>query len=163
MGHGEWSSLGAGDDAASPSRCRPVEPGDLAGIARIEAESFGELAYPYFALRQLFDLHSRWCMVAETDGILDGHILAGVPAQGDAWLIGLAVRPACRGRGIASRLIATELDRFRAADVKKLMATVEPDNHVARELYRQFGFATVGYEDDYFGTGEPREILSLIL
>ncbi|MGQ4599254.1 hypothetical protein [Nocardia sp. R6R-6] len=30
---------------------------DLAEIAALEQTEFGELAYPYFALRQLFDLH----------------------------------------------------------------------------------------------------------
>ncbi len=48
---------------------RTASVDDLAAIGAIEVEQFAHLAYPYFVLRQLFELHGPDWTVAEYGGV----------------------------------------------------------------------------------------------
>jgi hypothetical protein len=92
----------SGDD--SPTFRIPVLE-DLAAIHDIEVAMFGsDLAYPWFTLRQMFDLFNEYFVIAEVDGYIVGYALAGAkPAPADvadgariAWLLAWRVHRASR-------------------------------------------------------------------
>ncbi len=67
---------------------------------------------------------------------------AALPKQ--AKILGLAVLPEFRGRGIARRLVAKAAERARARDCIKIFLLVREDNEGARGLYEKLDFALAG-------------------
>ncbi|MBF6299258.1 GNAT family N-acetyltransferase [Nocardia amamiensis] len=132
---------------------------DLGEIATLEQTEFGELAYPYFALRQLFDLHGGHWVVADLDGAFCGYAMVALGSPQCAWVIGLAIAPQCRGRGYGRALLDDALERCRIADVEDVFLTVRPTDQPASNLYKTAGFVWAAYEEHYFGAGEPRDVL----
>ncbi|WP_327109804.1 GNAT family N-acetyltransferase [Nocardia sp. NBC_01730] len=138
---------------------RSTQLDDLAEIAALEQMEFAELAYPYFALRQLFDLHGSQWVVADLDGTVCGYAMVALGSPQCAWVIGLAVAPQCRGHGYGRALMNGALARCRAAQVEEVFLTVRPTDQSASNLYKKSGFVWAGHEERYFGAGEPRDIL----
>ncbi|MEU4342966.1 GNAT family N-acetyltransferase [Nocardia sp. NPDC023852] len=132
---------------------------DLADIATLEQTEFADLAYPYFALRQLFDLHGTQWVVADLDGTVCGYAMVALGSPQCAWVIGLAVAPQCRGRGYGRALMDGALARCRVAQVDEVFLTVRPTDQSASNLYKNSGFVWAGHEERYFGAGEPRDVL----
>lgn len=64
------------------------------------------------------------------------------PAQ--AKILGLAVLPEFRGRGVAKRLIAKATARAKARGCKEIFLLVREDNAAAQALYAKLGFALRG-------------------
>lgn len=133
--------------------------GDLGAIAAIETTEFAQLSYPYFVLRQLFDLHGSHWVVAELGGDICGYAMVAVGASHHAWVIGLAVAARCRGRGYGRALLDRAVTRCRAALVEQVYITVRPTDQPAANLYKKSGFVRTGHEERYFGPGEPRDVL----
>ncbi|MBH0775712.1 GNAT family N-acetyltransferase [Nocardia bovistercoris] len=128
-------------------------------MARIEQESFGELAYPIFVLRQLFDLHGRHWIVAYDSSSIQGYAMVCVDSDYCAWILGLGVSLLCRGRGLGRGLLGRAMDQCRRCGAERVRITVRPDNAIAAQLYRSAGFIRIDYEENYFGAGNPREVL----
>ncbi|WP_051027303.1 GNAT family N-acetyltransferase [Nocardia higoensis] len=138
---------------------RGVTRADLPGICELERIEFRELAWPYPMLRQLFDLHGPLWSVAATDDLVRGYTLLGID-RARGWMLGLAVHPDARGRGLARALLDRTIRVCRAHMIESVCLTVRSDNRAAIGLYESAGFTRIGYEDDYFGTGEGREVMA---
>ena len=69
---------------------------------------------------------------------------SGTRAVTQAKILGLAVLPEFRGKGIAKKLIATAVSRATARGCKELFLLVKEDNSVAQSLYGKLGFACRG-------------------
>ncbi|MFF2085814.1 GNAT family N-acetyltransferase [Nocardia sp. NPDC058176] len=139
-------------------RLRDASVDDLAAIAELESSTFTPLAYPYFALRQLYDIHGSDWVVADLDGALCGYALVAVGRR-TAWLLGLAVSAGYQGRGLGSSLLDRAVAQCRSSAVDAVFITVRPSNAPAAKLYENSGFTWVGHEAQYFGIGEPRDLL----
>lgn len=145
-------------DSESPV-FRMATLGDLAAINEIEVAQFEELAYPYFVLRQLFDLYGAGWVVVETAGRIRGYALVAFTFERCAWVIGFVVTPEHRRRGFGTRLLERALDECRVASARRVFITVRPTNQSAYDLYMRAGFVWTAHEDGYFGAGEPRDVL----
>ncbi|ASF10525.1 GNAT family N-acetyltransferase [Nocardia brasiliensis] len=132
---------------------------DLARVAAVEQERFGADAYPYFVLRQLFDLHGCDWLVAEVDDVVCGHLLVALTPDRRAWLLSFAVTESQCGRGYGSTLLAQAIELCSRHSVRSILITVRPTNQSAYNLYKRMGFTWTAYEEHYFGIGEPRDIL----
>ncbi|WP_405167689.1 GNAT family N-acetyltransferase [Nocardia sp. NBC_01499] len=133
---------------------------DLDDVAAIETERFGDQSYPYFALRQLFDLHGANWLIAEVDGTVLGHVLVALTPDRRAWLLSLAVSADSCGRGYGSDLLEEAINLCRRHAMRSVLITVRPTNQSAYNLYRRIGFQWTGHhEERYFGVGEPRDVL----
>ena len=63
----------------------------------------------------------------------------------------LAVLPEARGRGVGRALLEAAQQQARVRDCCKMTLEVRDDNHVARRLYRDFGFdANLGPSYDFW-------------
>jgi ribosomal protein S18 acetylase RimI-like enzyme len=141
-----------------------IRPADLADLHRVHAvdrEVFGHIAYPYFVLRQMWDVYRDCWLVADQPGGLSGYSL-GVPTpDGRAgWLLALAVVPDQRNRGYGKRLTLASLCLLRSMGVREVFLTVDPCNQAAMTLYRGIGFSVVGLHRNYLGPEEDRVVMA---
>lgn len=140
---------------------RRAAPADFEALHEVDGRVFGELGYPYFVLRQLFDgFPECWLVAASSKGLV-GYSF-GVPSidHSYAWLFGLAVDAAHRNRGYGTRLTMATLDMLGAMGVEHVRLTAEPENSTAIRLYRAFGFREAGFRKNYFGPGEHRLLMT---
>jgi GNAT superfamily N-acetyltransferase len=123
-------------------RIRAFTPADVAAAVVIEraafappwrhdAASFLDIAahYPYF-------------VVAEDAAGIVGYQFNTV-ADGDGYLVRIAVDPRAFGRGIGTRLMAEAVRFFERAHVRRILLNAEETNTRAHALYERFGFVRV--------------------
>jgi ribosomal protein S18 acetylase RimI-like enzyme len=79
------------------------------------------------------------------DGLIVG-LATGFPAEpGPDWhLVGMWVSPACRGQGVADRLVSAVCDQARDAGGGAVTLWVTDINDRARAFYRRLGFSPTG-------------------
>lgn len=139
---------------------RPPRVSDLSAVLDVERDVFGAHAYPDFFFRQALDLWGdTFFVAASAGGSLDGYVI-GAPCKepGVMWVLSLAVRGACRGRGIGKALMLEVLAAMRAKGASSVKLTVHPGNS-AVTLYRNLGFGVIAEDPSYFGEGEPRLVM----
>ncbi|MGW4020631.1 GNAT family N-acetyltransferase [Streptomyces sp. NPDC005009] len=155
-----------------PPLLRPARESDLPELQRLDEEVFQEVAYPAFLLRQLHDLYAgpagHLLVLDDGDGRLRGYVLAATAAfHRDSWILGLCVAEDRRRHGLGRELMVEVLERLRRCGTERVRLTVEPANDAAILLYRSLGFRPEppdgGMRRDYFGPGEDREVLCLVL
>jgi ribosomal protein S18 acetylase RimI-like enzyme len=98
---------------------------------------------------------------AWADGAITG-LASGFPEEtGPGWhLVGMWVSPACRGQGIADRLVGAVCDLARQAGAASVTLWVTDANDRARSFYRRLGFESTG-QRQLLRPGEWEEQLSL--
>ena len=140
---------------------RPAAEADLDALHQLDRQVFGTFAYPYFALRQLMDVHSRHCVVADDGKQLVGYCLAALgtrPRVG--WVLGLGVLPESRGAGHGRSLVAEAVRRVAADGAQEVRLFVDPENSIAIHIYETLGFRVRGFEPHYFGPGADRLVMT---
>jgi ribosomal protein S18 acetylase RimI-like enzyme len=148
-----------------PLTMRGVTEADLPELVRVDREAFPEEPYPYFTLRQLYDVHGDRLLVLDDGERLHGYVLFPTTSDGRrGWIMSLGVTRDQRGRGLGRRLMLEVLRRLRTEGVREVGLTVEPTNAAAIMLYRSIGFSSQeGVRADYFGPGEDRLVMTLSL
>ncbi|MER7685829.1 N-acetyltransferase [Streptomyces sp. NPDC097610] len=145
-----------------PFHIRPASEDDLPALFRLDTELFPHFAYPYFVLRQLFDVYTDHLLVLDDGSSLHGYALSAPSPDGRrSWILGLGVAKQLRGQGLARGLMLETLRRLPIGGVHEVWLTVEPANTAAIALYRSLGFAEQGVRKDYFGPGDDRLLLAL--
>ncbi|MBL0149329.1 MAG: ribosomal protein S18-alanine N-acetyltransferase [Ideonella sp.] len=91
----------------------------------------------------------------DADGRCIGYCVA-MPGFEEMHLLNLTVAPSAQRRGHARAMLQTLCDTCRAQDLPMLWLEVRQGNEVARQLYRRFGFETVGLRRDYYPAGHGR-------
>jgi ribosomal protein S18 acetylase RimI-like enzyme len=114
-------------------------------------EELRAISVEEFAMRLRFD-HAENFIV----GAFEQHTAVGmvgcyqeVPLKRrhKAWIWGVFVKPAARGRGIAKSLMQAAIDRAKAIDgLDMVMLTVAVDQPAPRSLYESLGFRSIGVE-----------------
>ena len=77
-------------------------------------------------------------LLAESQGMLVG--ILGIETRRGLAEIGMMVESASRGQGVGSELMDACISWSREHGCHKIALQVWPHNHVARSLYRKFGF-----------------------
>ena len=141
---------------------RTAHGADLPELYKIEAETFsGKHAYSYTALRQLFDISGRLCLIAESSDLL-GYTLGVMHSiEKLGWILSLVVRPTARRQGIGKALTHELTGRLAEQGARLIQLTVEGNNQSAIQLYECLGFKKKSFERNYFGPDEDRIIMTL--
>jgi ribosomal protein S18 acetylase RimI-like enzyme len=139
---------------------RPAKPDELDAIRDLDRAVFGSMSYPYFVLRQLFDLYRPCWMVLDHPAGLIGYSLGAPAVDGtSAWLLGLGVREEFRRRGYGRQLAMASLRFLEATDVSEVYLSVDGENVAAVNMYKSLGFTISAIKNDYLGPGEHRAIM----
>jgi ribosomal protein S18 acetylase RimI-like enzyme len=130
---------------------RKALPEDIEGLLRLEQACFDTDRLSRRSFRRW--LHHRDCIfvVGERDGELGGYALV-TRRQGTrlARLYSIAVDPASRGQGLASRLIQHAERLVREEGSLYMRLEVAEDNRAAIELYCKLGYQPFGFYRDYY-------------
>jgi ribosomal-protein-alanine N-acetyltransferase len=133
------------------------EPDPLSrGLAELHAEAFDA---PWTA-DAFAGLLNQPGMVLETES--GGFILARV-AGDEAEILTLAVRPAARRAGLASRLVAAAAAQSASMGAERLLLEVAKDNGAARALYDGLGFEVAGRRRRYYARPDGESVDALLL
>lgn len=151
-------------------RIEPMGVGDLEAVLAIERASF---VTPWSRRAFLHELERNRVAEAWVAREAGGSTSGPDPVVGYVclWIVAdevhvtnLAVHPAHRGRGIASRMLVAALVRRRALGARRALLEVRPANIEARRLYRSLGFREVGRRRNYYvDTGEDALLLEATL
>ncbi|MBD1396388.1 GNAT family N-acetyltransferase [Pontibacter sp. JH31] len=140
---------------------RKAELSDLRPIKKIDQLLFGADSYPLFVLRQFYDISGDYLLVAETEGVAVGYILAHFDQlKSRGWLLSLGVLPTHRGRRIGEKLMAASLAQMESQGVTTLYLTVHPDNAAGINIYNRLGFGVQEIIPDYYLDNSPRLLMS---
>jgi ribosomal protein S18 acetylase RimI-like enzyme len=144
---------------------RAARETDLQELHRLDNDVFKVTPYPYYVLRQLFDVRPDGILVLDDGMRLHGYACFVTPPDGQlSWVLSLGVAPDRQGRGLGRRLMLEVLRQMRQDGVHEVRLSVEPTNLAAVSLYRSLGFTPEqGLRRDYLGPGEDRLIMSLSL
>jgi ribosomal-protein-alanine N-acetyltransferase len=140
----------------------PMEHTDLDEVLTIERISFPSAWSRESYLRELRSRNSYY-VVARRAGAVIGH--AGMWTVSDeAHISTIAVHPDHRRRGLGCCLLSHLIQLARHHHAAKVTLEVREANHIARSLYRKFGFEETGVLPRYYGdTGETGIIMCKLL
>jgi ribosomal-protein-alanine N-acetyltransferase len=127
---------------------------DAAALAALHAASFRH-GWSESEFERLLGDRSVFAQAARADGgrgRIIGFIVSRLAAD-EAEILTVAVRPAERGRGIASLLLNRHLPRLAALGAARVFLEVEDANRPALKLYARAGFAEVGRRPGYYRHG----------
>lgn len=136
---------------------RPAIPADAPAMAAVEAAAAPD---PWTAGQ----IAGSLALPTTRGWVVDDHAIVGhllVSAQGDEGeVLILAVHPARRRQGHASRLLDAALAWWRDQGVHRAFLEVRADNTAARALYASRGWAPAGERPDYYDDGTAALILT---
>ncbi len=115
----------------------------------IEADLFGAEKWTAGMFwNELAQGHLYLAAVDETG--LVGYAGLALSPPDEGWINNVAVRRDAQRRGIGRILVARLIDVAIKADVRAVLLEVAADNSPAQELYRGFGFETIGVRKGYY-------------
>jgi|SRR5579863_3095622 len=141
---------------------RPCLRSDLRAVRAIEEASYGAAdAFPLIALTQFLDLCGAGFVVCELESRLAGFAIAGTALEDRelGWILNVAVASGFQGRRIGPALCENLLSFLRRQGVKRVRATVAPDNGRSLKMLQGQGFVIVDDLPDYFGPGQSRLLM----
>lgn len=131
----------------------PMDRSHLAGVAELERMCFSAPWNEAMLEEELYNDTASFIVAEGEDGQVLGY--AGLHVILDeGYIDNVAVRPTCRRRGIADRLLDV-FCRFGQANLAFLTLEVRPSNTAAVALYEKHGFQEAGRRKDYYE--DPRE------
>lgn len=129
----------ANDPLVSSHRIRPASKNDLPRIMEIERLSFTKQWQQHqfeTALKELVFLYE--------DREIWGFLVACCCKLAQrAMIMRIAVHPAARGQGVASKLIQAAINQFKELNLRCVELDVEIFKNGAISLYEKFGFKTL--------------------
>jgi ribosomal-protein-alanine N-acetyltransferase len=119
---------------------RSATPSDLPAIARIQAAS------PEASQWEPANYLDYRCSVAEESGNILGFLVFRPVAPAEYEILNLAVDLSARRRGVARRLLQSELAQAQG----QWFLEVRGSNRAAIQLYETLGFKAVGRREAYY-------------
>ena len=141
---------------------KELDPATLTTLVRLENQAFGvgglnEWHYvPLARHGRVFIFREHEAVVGSVQYMLDWE------KPKTAYIVGIVVDEALRGRGIATQLLQASFEKLREEELEGVELTVAPSNVVALKLYEQkLGFVRSAYREHEYGVGEHRLVLVL--
>jgi ribosomal protein S18 acetylase RimI-like enzyme len=117
----------------------------------VDSEELHAISVEQFATRSRADLAENFIVGAFEQqtavGMVGCYQEVPLKRRHKAWVWGVFVKPAARGRGIARSLMQAAIERAKTIDgLDMVMLTVSVDQPAPRKLYKSLGFRSVGVE-----------------
>lgn len=135
-------------------RLRPMVPGDLGAIFRIEKRAYIS-PWSKGVFKDCLNI-GHCCQVLECQGQVIAYGVLSV-AAGEGHILNLCVSPDWQGRGLARRMLEHLVALAGVYGARTLFLEVRPSNAIARHLYQSGGFCEVGIRHGYYPARDGRE------
>jgi [ribosomal protein S18]-alanine N-acetyltransferase len=133
---------------------RSAVAGDLPRLWDLDRICFEPgIAYSRGQLRRFFEMAGARCLVAESDGKIEGFALGYSDPPETAHVVTLDVHPSARRRGLGKRLLEGLLGALASAGAERAVLEVDVRNTGAIAFYRRLGFRKSGRIPSYYGSG----------
>ena len=127
---------------------------DLPGLWELDRICFEPgIAYSRGELRRFFELPGAECLVAESEGRIEGFALGYPDGSGNAHVVTLDVHPTARRRGLGRELLEGLLASLASSGAERAVLEVDVRNSGAIAFYRSLGFRTGARLAGYYGRG----------
>jgi ribosomal-protein-alanine N-acetyltransferase len=125
--------------------------GDIAAVQAIDRDAHAHVWSKQVFVDQIERPDRVHLVGRRADGVIVGH--CGAWRDGDRGrIVNVALGRDHRGRGYAALLLASLIRAMLLwSNIDSLSLEVRADNTAAQRLYRQFGFAPVGLERNFYG------------
>jgi [ribosomal protein S18]-alanine N-acetyltransferase len=138
-----------------------MKESDLEKVLAIEKKSFADPWSRKLFRETLSFPHSVSFVMHGPDRALLGYINFYVIAQ-EGHMLNLAIHPAWRKKGFATRLLTHSLDYLKQQNAMHFFLEVREGNLDAIGLYRKFGFEIIGKRKRYYAeTNEDALVMHL--
>ena len=136
---------------------------DVNKLYELESKVFETEFYPLFFFRQAIELFPDTIYIAEKTNNLIGYCIgSSVTGHNDkGWILSLAVDENFRRKGIGTELVKKVIDELTIIGCQEILLTVLPKNVSSKKIFEMIGFKKIAEDENYFGEGNPREIMSL--
>jgi ribosomal-protein-alanine N-acetyltransferase len=149
-----WGASWAKEDSLL---IRKFKPSDLSEALQIDREVFGGYDPSIFAT--FYEYHSNTTLVALINGRVVGFVLGFKHTLLEGRIFWLAVKPAYRSLGIATKLLTSVLSIFKQMGAMSATLEVRVSNKRAQNLYSGMGFQMTGFFPNYYSDGETALIM----
>lgn len=127
---------------------RSMELRDVQEVSRIEQESF-TMPWPKEEFSRMLERSYSLALVAELAGKVVGFcVLTNICNEGN--IDNVAVDETCRGKGVASALVAEIIVRGEAIGIQDFTLEVRVSNTPAIRLYEKMGFVSEGIRPNFY-------------
>ena len=121
---------------------------DILLISEIEVLSFSD-PWSYDTIKVGKDSRfDTWLVLLQDDVVMGYLVLRVIAFEGE--LLRIALRPECRGRGLAKKLMDQLVEYSKNNSVESLFLEVRNGNERARNLYRSYGFVETTIRKNYY-------------
>lgn len=144
---------------------RKMEDQDVEGVVSLELGEKRNRYGAYVFVRQSAELYPGTFLVADNNETIIGYTI-GAQVQGDAataWVLRLGVARQYRNRGIGTALLSQVIQLLARLGVRQIFLSVSPENKPALLIYSKLGFNLTQHRNGYFGKGEDRDLLMLLV
>ena len=124
-------------------RIRPMKPGDLPSIERLDTAAFAPLWHNSLSSLELAFRQAVVASVAELDRTIVAYQIS-TGTQTGGHLARLATHPRYQHRGIASFLLGDTLSQFYRRGALRVTVNTQQDNLASIALYEKAGFKRTG-------------------
>ncbi|WP_404407536.1 GNAT family N-acetyltransferase [Pseudidiomarina marina] len=140
---------------------RPATATDVAQLAALESNTYADEGYPAPLFYQALAQWPQWFLVAESDNIVVGYVLAAPGSDKTLWIMSVLVDKVARGQGVGRQLMQSLIANVHnhTREFSRLALTVSPNNHGAIHLYRQLGFKDIKQINDFMGPSQHRLLM----
>lgn len=134
---------------------------DVKKLYELELKAFEIESYPTFFFRQAIELFPNTFYIAEKNDNVVGYCLGSIVIghNDKGWILSLAVDENFQRKGIGTELLLKVIGELKNLRCKDVFLTVFPQNIGAKKTFERCGFRKVSTDDNYFGEGNPREIM----
>ena len=120
----------------------------VAQVAQLETLCFRDPWSERSIAGELDNPLSTWLICADGDAVL-GYV-GSQTVMGETDMMNVAVHPAARGQGIATRLILALVEDLKKQGSHCLTLEVRASNQNAISLYQKLGFLQIGRRPNYY-------------
>jgi ribosomal-protein-alanine N-acetyltransferase len=121
---------------------------DILPISEIEGLSFSD-PWSYHTIKDgKNSRYDTWLVLLQDDMVMGYLVLRVIAFEGE--LLRIALRPECRGRGLAKKLMDQLVEYSKNISVESLFLEVRNSNEKARNLYRSYDFKETSIRKNYY-------------
>ena len=131
---------------------------DVDDFLALERTVDGSIIYSAMTDRQeaVEEITKNTVYFIKKDNNVVGNISYEIKGLKIPYISGLMVAPQFQGQGIGKQAMVIILEELKDLGMETIELLTHPRNTKALMIYLSLGFELSGWEDNYFGDGEPR-------